>query len=497
MMWHLFVALRYIKRRVTTYIAIAGVAIGVMVLVIVLSVMGGFEREFREQLRGINAHILVEFTDFGLVEPQPLIKAVEEIDGVAAVSPFIENWILYKFGGDVRMGKIRGFDPRRQSGVGKLACQILRPEEADLVAEYERYRDWVKRYRKVISERREQLRFLTGGHRLYAELELAKLMEDMRRMESFLKEKKVEYERIKNRPPLSSDEVAEIFEIRRGDLPGIVVGIELLKSTGLRVGDEINLVTAKVLRSWAVRSRRFVILSAFKTGLYKVDSAYCYALTWEAKEFIGAEGITGLQVCLTDYHNASSVKKAIKQVVRDVAARHDIVASDTIRFSVRTWEEIDRTLMRAVRMEKWLLGFIIFFIVVVAGFGIVAILTMMVTEKTRDIGILKALGSSTTGVMGVFIIAGLTIAVVGSAIGISCGLAFVFNINEVADIVEKVTGYHPFPKDVYYLEKIPTKVDIRELVGVILPTLFLSFLCALYPATKAARLEAVEALRNE
>jgi len=150
-----------------------------------------------------------------------------------------------------------------------------------------------------------------------------------------------------------------------------------------------------------------------------------------------------------------------------------------------------------VRMEKWLLGFIIFFIVIVAGFGIVAILTMMVTEKTRDIGILKALGSSVAGVMGVFITAGLTIAVVGSVIGVVCGLAFVYNINEVADLVEKVTGYHPFPPDVYYLEKIPTRVDAGELAGVILPTLLLSFLFALYPAVKAARLEAVEALRYE
>ncbi len=496
-MWKLFVALRYIRRRVTTYIAAAGVAIGVMVLVIVLSVMGGFQREFYQQLRGINSHIIVEFSDFGLTDPAPLVEAVKKISGVKAVSPFIENWILYKFGGDVRMGKIRGFDPSLQTQIGRLAKHILRPDEADIVAQYERYRDWKKRYEQVIAERRAQLSHLSGAQKMFAEMELAQLEEDYKRITGYLREKKARYEEIKHRPPLSTDEVAEIFEMRHTTLPGVVVGVELLKATGLRVGDEIQLLTAKVLRMSAVRSRRFVILSAFKTGLYKVDSAYCYALTAEAKDFIGADGISGLLVSLKDYRNARQVKQAIRKAVRDVAAEHDIVASETTRFSVRTWDELDKTLMRAVRMEKWLLGFIIFFIVVVAGFGIVALLTMMVTEKTRDIGILKALGATMGGVMGVFVAAGVTIAVAGSLIGVVCGLLFVYNINEVADLVEKVTGYHPFPPDVYYLEKIPVLVDAGELVSVILPTLFLSFLFALYPAVKAARLEAVEALRYE
>ncbi len=479
-MWRVFVAFRYLRRRLTTYIAVAGVAIGVMVLVIVMSVMGGFQREFHEKLRGINAHMTVRIEGFGLTDWEEISKEVSRVPGVAASAPFIQHPVLIK-STDVNFGFVKGIDPLPETGVGKLREYLLRPREAEVMARYERLERRISVYKTWLARARA-----TAGVDPFILRLRGKELEVMREE---LADLKPEYEALKKRRPLSDDEVDMLFGIRRSELPGLVIGVEMMKYYNLRVGDTIQLLTTTQAHLEEVRRQNFVVLSAFKTGIFDNDFRFCYGLLEEVRAFIGCDGVTGLSLRLDDYSRAGEIKDAVREVVQARLPGEQV--------AVRTWEELNKTLLQAVRMEKWLLGFIIFFIVVVAGFGIVAILTMMVSEKTRDIGILKALGGSTSGVMGVFLIAGLTIALAGSLAGLVAGLAFVYNINEVAAVMEKVIGYHPFPREVYYLDRIPTEVDLLELAGVILPTLAMSLLFALYPAVRAARLEAVEALRYE
>jgi len=377
---------------------------------------------------------------------------------------------------DVDVGFIRGIDPLMEAKVGKFREYLLRPEEAEVFCDYERCRDDVKRIKAYLAHH---------PNTPYREV----LLDKVREYEETMRRLKPAYDKLSSRKPMTDDEIEQLFTFRESELPGVVIGVEMMKFYELHIGDTITLLTSTHLEAKAVRTQKFVVLGAFKTGVFETDRRFVYGLLDEVRDFIGVTGISGVSVKLDDYSQAQTVRAKIRDAVHSLMPGRQVY--------VRTWEELNKTLLQAVRMEKWLLGFIIFFIVVVAGFGIVAILTMMVSEKTHDIGIMKALGGTTAGIMGVFLIAGVTIAVVGSVLGLAGGLAFVYNINQIASLVEKVTGYHPFPRDVYYLDRIPTRVDAGELAGVIIPTLLVSFLFALYPALRAARLEAIEALRYE
>ena len=151
----------------------------------------------------------------------------------------------------------------------------------------------------------------------------------------------------------------------------------------------------------------------------------------------------------------------------------------------------------AIRVEKGILNILLFLIIAVAGFGILAIFSMIVVEKTRDIGILKSLGASNMGVLQIFLTYGLLLGMIGAGIGTLMGLAITVNINEIEQFLARSTGQDIFPRDVYYFDRIPTEIQPMAIALVNLGSVGIAVLFSILPALRAAFLHPVRALRFE
>jgi len=198
-----------------------------------------------------------------------------------------------------------------------------------------------------------------------------------------------------------------------------------------------------------------------------------------------ARHVTSIQIKLKDFRDAAEVVEKLEAVF----------PTDT--FAVHTWEQKQGPLLAAVDVESTILNVLLFLIIAVAGFGILAIFFMIVVEKTRDIGILKALGASSRGVMTIFLSYGLGLGLVGSGVGTVIGLLFVRYINEIEKIVTAISGRKVFDERIYYFPEIPTNVSPLMVFWVAAGAITIAVLASILPARRAAGLRPVEALRYE
>ena len=164
---------------------------------------------------------------------------------------------------------------------------------------------------------------------------------------------------------------------------------------------------------------------------------------------------------------------------------------------VSTWEEKQGPLLAAIAVERGILNVLLFMIVGVAGFGILAIFSMIVVEKTRDIGILKALGASNGGVLKIFLGYGLLLGIVGAGLGTALGVSITIYINEIEHGLALVTGQDIFPRDIYYFKDIPTDMQPMTVLFINLGAVGIAVLFSILPALRAALLHPVRALRYE
>jgi lipoprotein-releasing system permease protein len=257
----------------------------------------------------------------------------------------------------------------------------------------------------------------------------------------------------------------------------------------LRPGDQVIITTVSGARLAPVYDS-FVVVDYFKSEMSEYDSNYVFVpLDYLQHLRTMEDRVTSILIKLKDPSESEKVVEALRTLFAGEVNGHQL--------QIETWETKQSPLLQAISIEKGILNVLLFLIIAVAGFGILAIFSMIVAEKTRDIGILKALGASNFGVMKIFLSYGLLLGLVGTGLGSLLGLLITTNINGVEQFLSKVTGADIFPRDVYYFNEIPTDIQTMAVVLVNIGAVAIAVVASVLPALRAALLHPVRALRYE
>jgi len=456
-MYKLFIANRYLRSRAISLVSIVGIFLSVGALIVVISVMSGFLRESKAFIRGtmsdivvVPAPVYVRMPDgrrmrSGGPDFEAIRSIVTQIPGVNGVAP--------RFG---RPALIRRSDGR-DSLMGMLDVSQNAVEVVGIDLEMEQQVTSLERYLTSVEDE--------------SEAQVADLANPFHVPEEMLCE-----------------------EYFMSDFPCALVGESKFNRLRLKRGDVITMVTLDVdaaIQGKEIKpfEQKFFVAGAFKSGHYQFDSQTILVPLHDAWAWVGTQDeVSEVYVAVDRYaENGPQIAEAI-----DIA-----LEEASIPAWVATWEERNSVFLGAVENERTILGVILGFFILIATFNVFATTSMMVTDKTKDIGILVSMGATPGGILGIFLGCGVLMWLVGSSLGAVAGYLFADNINPIKNFIERTLGVEVFRSDVYNFKEIPVEINAQFIALTLLGTLVLSLFFAFIPAIRAALTDPVETLRHE
>lgn len=526
----LTVALRYLasKKRnmvsISTALAIGGVVLGVAALTIVMSVTGGFQEQFREKVLGVNAHVLVLKYSIDFREYRDVMKKVEGVPHVIGTAPFVINPMMVTHGAHTATGVLlKGVDPEKMGTVLDLPRNVTEGSLEGL------RRPGAKPPVRVLDPLQKELESphspsglgSRGGDkdgRAETDSLLALMQrtvdEDMRRLDggapvaSASAQAPAPSAAPAPRPSPTVPAVAESLTPTGGyksqlpdddfvpdaidpdpckspeqvaRMPGIVVGRTLAKQLEVGLGDCVQVTSPQIGISFGAArppiAKQFRVIAAFEAGFDQYDSKLVYTDLYEAQDFYEyGDSVTGIEMKLDDIDQADAVAKVIAHRLNNGL------------YNTMTWQQLNHGLFTALLFQQIGMSFVLGLIIVIAACTVIATLVMVVMEKKKEIGLLKALGATNGAVLRIFLYQGAMIGVGGALIGVGIGwLCCRFLIA------------YAFPLDpkVYFISKLPVSMHPSEFV---LPALIAVGICidaTILPALYAAEMRPADGLRDE
>jgi len=268
----------------------------------------------------------------------------------------------------------------------------------------------------------------------------------------------------------------------------VILGSRLAKILGVKPGDKVKLVSTHfdtTIIGAVPKIKDFYIDSLFTSGLSEYDSSYVIMpLAAGQKLFELRDAVNTIEVFLMGDEDPEKASLTISNLLEN-------------RYQVYDWKRLNQSLFNALKTERVVMFIILTFIIIVAAFNIISSLTMLVTNKSKEIAILRTIGFSKSAIMRIFLFSGMTLGVFGTLLGVISGLAFAGNINKIKDALSSISGTELFDPLIYYLEVLPASVALYDVMVVIFISLTVSFFATLYPSCKASRMSPAEGLKNE
>jgi len=493
---------------VITFIAVTGVALGVGALLPVMSIASGFQKEFRDKVLGVNAHVLVLKYGLDFDEYRDVMARAREIPEVTGAAPFFINEMMLAKGDRLSGVLIKGIDPELTKSVLDLPNQIIegsfeglrKPDAAPPIRPDDLERN-------IATGEDEDLDAFLAELARKGKDDLGKSEKADRGAKPDTPEKSEQNDAaietlpkvavptpqeveaaLKEIEPaeLPSDELEdELFARSEADqpksdrstsLPNIIVGKTLAENLGIEIGDRVKIISplsgldTSLWRAEqdAPQSRDFQVSAIFEAGFQEYDTRLVYIDLYEAQAFYDqGDTVTGVEISVKDIDLASEVARKLERVLGGGP------------FHTMDWKELNHNLFTALKIQKVMLSLVITTIIVVAAFNVIATLIIIVLEKRREIAILKAMGARDSAILKIFMVQGTAIGLFGTLIGLVIG-SFACTYLSVFEF--------PLDPKVYLIDHLPIDVSVLEFVLTILIAQGICVAATLIPSWWAARL---------